>query len=221
MSLDSSDKESNSSRLRLWAIIPAVALSVFICLNAFVEIIVIDRDSRVQMVLFGDPADNDWGFARARLYPRITSVAIPPPGIWLAWHKIPEDLDYFFRFTLRYMLLPLTAIAWYIGLRRPILSTGPNRMLGVLLCWNVAAFVCAMVMGPSYSGKIQPDWLSFVFLAVVAPLIHSYIRRRQMKRRRRDPLICPICNYNLFGNVSGECPECGTPTPLSAGKPTP
>lgn len=25
------------------------------------------------------------------------------------------------------------------------------------------------------------------------------------------PEVCPQCGYNLTGNVSGRCPECGTP----------
>ncbi|MFH1109328.1 MAG: hypothetical protein V1790_09060 [Planctomycetota bacterium] len=33
-----------------------------------------------------------------------------------------------------------------------------------------------------------------------------------LKRRRRplDPNTCPKCRYDLTGNVSGVCPECGT-----------
>jgi len=33
-------------------------------------------------------------------------------------------------------------------------------------------------------------------------------------RRRRLPGFCRKCGYNLTGNVSGICPECGTPIPL-------
>ncbi len=32
-------------------------------------------------------------------------------------------------------------------------------------------------------------------------------------RRRIPPGHCQKCGYNLTGNVSGVCPECGTPTP--------
>ena len=30
-------------------------------------------------------------------------------------------------------------------------------------------------------------------------------------RRRIPPNHCQRCSYNLTGNVSGRCPECGTP----------
>jgi hypothetical protein len=29
----------------------------------------------------------------------------------------------------------------------------------------------------------------------------------------RSRILCPICEYNLAGNTSGVCPECGTPVP--------
>ena len=31
------------------------------------------------------------------------------------------------------------------------------------------------------------------------------------RRTRRCPLVCRVCGYNLTGNTSGVCPECGTP----------
>lgn len=33
------------------------------------------------------------------------------------------------------------------------------------------------------------------------------------------PGICPVCNYDLTGNVSGTCPECGTPIVTDPGIP--
>jgi len=30
-----------------------------------------------------------------------------------------------------------------------------------------------------------------------------------------DPNLCTTCGYNLTGNLSGLCPECGTPLPLT------
>ncbi len=37
-----------------------------------------------------------------------------------------------------------------------------------------------------------------------AALIHEYKHRHKKGH-------CPVCNYNLTGNVSRRCPECGTP----------
>lgn len=43
------------------------------------------------------------------------------------------------------------------------------------------------------------------FVAVVAGILVVYWRRT---RRRFDT--CQQCGYNLTGNISGVCPECGT-----------
>lgn len=41
--------------------------------------------------------------------------------------------------------------------------------------------------------------------------------RRQPKMR--EPGICVACDYNLTGNLSGVCPECGTPIEKNDAKP--
>lgn len=51
----------------------------------------------------------------------------------------------------------------------------------------------------------------FAFWPLVA-LVRGPIRRRY--RRRRG--LCPGCGYNLAGNVTGVCPECGTPGSVCA-----
>ena len=40
---------------------------------------------------------------------------------------------------------------------------------------------------------------------------------RRWERRRRG--LCPMCAYDLTGNVSGVCPECGKPIPEGAKTP--
>jgi hypothetical protein len=39
--------------------------------------------------------------------------------------------------------------------------------------------------------------------------------------RRRQPGLCRRCGYNLTGNTSGVCPECGTPVPKEAAEKSP
>jgi hypothetical protein len=54
-------------------------------------------------------------------------------------------------------------------------------------------------------------WATAVFAAL--PLLYTgrWIYRRRAERRRRQRGRCPRCFYNLTGNVSGVCPECGNP----------
>jgi rRNA maturation endonuclease Nob1 len=37
------------------------------------------------------------------------------------------------------------------------------------------------------------------------------VRAQRIQKNRPSPNDCQRCNYNLTGNVSGICPECGTP----------
>ena len=50
-----------------------------------------------------------------------------------------------------------------------------------------------------------PMWIPVVATVSLALGLHLFTRR-QLKRG-----FCPACGYNLTGNVSGRCPECGAP----------
>ena len=65
-----------------------------------------------------------------------------------------------------------------------------------------------------------PDW-SLLAPACVFPavlLVRMSLRWRNRRRSRTGR--CPNCSYSLTGNVSGICPECGTPTPSCHTSPT-
>jgi ribosomal protein L37E len=47
----------------------------------------------------------------------------------------------------------------------------------------------------------------------LAAAVGSYMWSSIRARRRRSHGCCQRCGYNLTGNVSGVCPECGTPGP--------
>jgi hypothetical protein len=57
---------------------------------------------------------------------------------------------------------------------------------------------------------LVPYW-AILFLLIFAIF---YVHRRN--RRRRTPGH-PICLYDLTGNTSGTCPECGTVIPKASG----
>ena len=59
---------------------------------------------------------------------------------------------------------------------------------------------------------IIPTWALFAATAA-APLAWSARRVIALRRRLRDRRhgLCLACGYDLTGNVSGVCPECGTP----------
>ncbi|GMU22163.1 MAG: hypothetical protein AMXMBFR13_22510 [Phycisphaerae bacterium] len=60
-------------------------------------------------------------------------------------------------------------------------------------------------------------WLWPVTVALALyPLVVliRFLRTHRCERRRRRGL-CGTCRYDLTANVSGVCPECGTPVPSS------
>ena len=60
-------------------------------------------------------------------------------------------------------------------------------------------------------GKLTriPLWLITVLVALVYPLIFLLARTRGEQRKQLGE--CEHCGYNLRGNLSGRCPECGQP----------
>ncbi|MFQ5500972.1 MAG: hypothetical protein ACE5EQ_01580 [Phycisphaerae bacterium] len=55
------------------------------------------------------------------------------------------------------------------------------------------------------------------FIVTMTPVLVVYFVSEGLKYRRsnryNDFVHCPTCGYNLTGNVSGICSECGTPVP--------
>ncbi|MBN2559788.1 MAG: hypothetical protein JXQ75_02495 [Phycisphaerae bacterium] len=64
-------------------------------------------------------------------------------------------------------------------------------------------------------GLALPLWLPFAIVAI--PTAFMFWR----DRRRHPAHHCRSCGYNLTGNVSGVCAECGTPIPKDSKKPEP
>ena len=55
---------------------------------------------------------------------------------------------------------------------------------------------------------ILPHW----FLALIFATLPAIWLYKWNKRRKLGPNACPSCGYDLTGNETGECPECGVTT---------
>ena len=54
-----------------------------------------------------------------------------------------------------------------------------------------------------------PTWPLLILLGLYPTYVLVFARKRRRDRLRRQGL-CVKCGYNLTGNTSGVCPECGT-----------
>jgi hypothetical protein len=57
-----------------------------------------------------------------------------------------------------------------------------------------------------------PFWLLCLVTAVPPLTFLNSTRKRRIRIARVKANRCSACGYNLTGNTSGVCPECGTPT---------
>lgn len=60
------------------------------------------------------------------------------------------------------------------------------------------------------TGAILPLWKLFILFAIYPTI--AFIRGPVRRWRRRKRGLCVNCGYDLTGNVSVVCPECGRPT---------
>jgi hypothetical protein len=76
--------------------------------------------------------------------------------------------------------------------------------------WTLAGVRVCIGKGFDFSA---PFWL--VAALLLAPVLAPIVVRRAVRARRAKKGRCANCGYNLTGNVSGRCPECGTFVPES------
>lgn len=88
---------------------------------------------------------------------------------------------------------------------------GPTNSLEVL--WTPAT---PGQFGPS-TGVIVRGWLILGGLALAPTLRFALLIRDRSCRRRLRAGHCEVCLYDLTGNTSGVCPECGTPVTKKPG----
>jgi hypothetical protein len=95
--------------------------------------------------------------------------------------------------------------------------TGSNRVLPGLQ-YRVMTDTVFMNWSPGEQIlKMQLVSVQFwLILSVLAVLFTAFVLPTLWRILKRSPRVCPPClncSYNLTGNTSGTCPECGTPLP--------
>lgn len=93
-----------------------------------------------------------------------------------------------------------------------------------LLLMLVAALLCSTALasfGPQYLGafrRVFDEDAPIPGVAMLAMALALLIASYRPERTADGAPKCKTCRYNLTGNSSGLCPECGTPIPASAPK---
>src|SRR5206468_1705857 len=84
-----------------------------------------------------------------------------------------------------------------------------RRLIGWIISGTLinAAFDVAMVWG-LFEGVV-PQIAIVAAVALFIGLLHVIGRRDSLKARFSDSPLCTVCGYDLTGNLSGTCPECG------------
>jgi len=83
--------------------------------------------------------------------------------------------------------------------------------------WMLVTTHCGWMMNELTGWPDKPDSLGNLLLnSVYWPLLFTLIswgrHRWRLRNVAEDDILCEGCGYNLLGNTSGVCPECGTAT---------
>jgi 7-keto-8-aminopelargonate synthetase-like enzyme len=80
---------------------------------------------------------------------------------------------------------------------------------------GVAEAMITAIGATDYWLRVQIHWSQLGFAGWAFGAIGGYVLAKRINRRRAEREargFCRRCGYDLTGNVSGRCPECGTPT---------
>ena len=111
----------------------------------------------------------------------------------------------------------------YIGAGNITWQTGPDLSLGRPRFYCQLADKVSMI---GYIGMDEAGWSTPLLvtrlrhwdmfrISVILILISTHLSVLT-RRKKRTPGLCAHCGYNLYGNVSGRCPECGAEIPSDA-----
>lgn len=112
--------------------------------------------------------------------------------------------------------LALGTVAWLIALVLCLAWKTQRRLFAqVMMALTVLCCTAWLTTHPlTISGIFSNDmlfWGVIMFAVSLVALIIAY----QPAAKPPWP-VCDNCEYNLTGNVSGTCPECGQPVPVSS-----
>ena len=124
-----------------------------------------------------------------------------------AWLLDASDLDG--RIISWVSLYAVRILAWWIVGR--IADLRGWRMVAWIIGGEVinVVFDFAVIMGLAQG--VGPAVGAVILISIFIGIVEWRGRRPELLARFAADPYCPVCQYNLTGNLSGICPECGTP----------
>ena len=111
-------------------------------------------------------------------------------------------------------LVPLLACAYASVVARDRITFGSRLISGLIQAFTLPSITHDNRTAFREIGAVMSEWMLFVICyAVVFAVITQglALRGEEQLDEKRASHRCANCGYDLTGNVSGICPECGTP----------
>jgi hypothetical protein len=83
-----------------------------------------------------------------------------------------------------------------------------HPLLAAFVVFLISVFIANIVVRIAFEETPDIYVLPAEYGIPLLLAVMSYSRRN--RSRMIAPLACRVCSYNLSGNISGRCPECGT-----------
>ena len=143
------------------------------------------------------PGQSSGAFSYLRCTRQQVHLAYPKPRVWSA-----ASPTWSFVFPgLRYQRSQVFTTDYELAFTRPIVLHGEIY------------FDAYFDMPDGFAHELTVSWWLLAALTAVLPALWLWRYRRDRRVRSNGMPHCAKCDYNLTGNASGICPECGTPIP--------
>ena len=146
---------------------------------------------------------------------RISTLQVTPPALRTEgiWGGLGDPSFQMAAIRIRQVLLVLCAAAWVtLAVLVPFAGIHRRQLGSVMMLTGIAAFL-AWMADPGRAGLWSIPPFGALPAAALTGIFVGLVVRVLPSRRSTIAIGRCACGYNLTGNISGVCPECGRPTP--------